>query len=422
LLADADVPVAISTSRTSRWRARWAVVLVAACALAVPAALGSGARAATGPDPVLATSTTVAATDPVPLAATASPCHPASASGPCTIGPSQILVTAASGQTPTALEVKWVAEAAPAPNPSPSTTAVIATRCSSPAAGVTCWPWPVSLERSGLVLNGTYQVVACGAGSTTGTCSPDPSYNPATIEVAAPPTPPSSARATYNPAGITVTWTAPSSSFPQLVGYQITRSGHVIDSCSTVAGGPVSAPTCPSPLAFVDHPGPGSYTYTVSALGYGTTASPAALVRSAPATAAVVVPTPQETETSAPPQISQPSQETAIATGPVVSVAPTGATSQAPVTTTTLGASGVASPPTTTPSDQALPYTGTSKPSSQGVASGTPTENGPKNPDLDTWAALALALIILAVVAHLWYLRREVGAYRAQHRLRHGTR
>jgi hypothetical protein len=133
------------------------------------------------------------------------------------------------------------------------------------------------------------------------------------------------------------------------------------------------------------------------------------VVASVPAASTVDVPAPPSAPVTTPsggfgPLPSVPVLPTPYSIVPVPPSDPTPATSPS--------TPGTDAPTTTVPTSRTLPYkAGTSQVSAIGA-----TESGPKNPNLDAWAAVALGLLMLALALHAWYLRRELSSYNARHR------
>jgi hypothetical protein len=348
---------------------------------------------------------------------------------------------------------------AAAPGPQQLTVALPVSSGTCNGAGDDCtWPWPSLLEpaSTATVLNGTYQVVACGGSPVIGpACQSGSPYQAVGLAEGVAPTAPTAVKAAVSGTGVVaVSW--PLGPEADLAGYEVTAVGagqsRLVEAC-TLNGAP--APTadakavpCPSPLAVTDRPGTGSWTYDVTALRYGTDGTAATLVPSAP-TAAPASVTAAEVASGA---ASGPSGSALSASGagsapassgsdvsggsagsgggssagasgdgfalPAVPVLPTRAEStplaQAPVQATVP----VTSAPTTMAPDTgfspSLPFT--SAGSVQPVADASAAASGPAEPGpprgVGGWGAFAAGLLVLAVAAHLLYLRAAVARYR----------
>jgi hypothetical protein len=285
--------------------------------------------------------------------------------------------------------------------------------CTTTSGKTSCsWPWPTTLERNHAVLNGTYQLAACLSAPGTA-CLVSPLLAPTSIAIAAPPSTPAAAgvRAVGggDPAAV-VAWKA--NPEPDLAGYQVGRDGRVVWSC--VVGTPPSAPAvaCPSPPSMTDHPGVGVWDYSVTAERYGATgnalvASPAATI--APAGIGLTALT------------VAPGGELNVPRIPVLPGAIYGAKPNGPAAAGSSSAPAVAA---TTPQaspgpaaidpgySSALPYGGGSASTLPGTDSAALSEPGPTHPDVNTIATFALGALILALAAHLLYLRGRVVRHR----------
>jgi hypothetical protein len=78
---------------------------------------------------------------------------------------------------------------------------------------------------------------------------------------------------------VLVSWKPPASQPPDLAGYAVSRNGHPVYGCS-IDGLASSAPACPNPLSYMDHPGTGTFAYTVNAYRLGSDPSGSQLVGS----------------------------------------------------------------------------------------------------------------------------------------------
>jgi hypothetical protein len=336
--------------------------------------------------------------DPPGLAAAFVPCDAPAAGGPCQVDPTSIQVPAGT----LSVQLSWAPQgtARPAGNP------VIVT-CSKGAC-----PWPAAMTVGGRgpwILNGTYTVTSGSLKVTIGLAVPGPA--PANVRAAS-----------VDTGGVTVTWSAPSAPAPDAVGYQITRFGQPVYTCSTAGSAPVSTGPCPAPLVFHDSPGSGIWTYGVTTLRYGKDAAATDVVASAVAIASVDVPAGAGTFTTQLPAGGGPdlTAPTLPIEGSIVAVPPSTTVPSSP--TTARSTSSTTTPPQSsttiaaTPSPT-LPY----KPSGGQTSALGASETGPKNPNLDTWAAAALGLLALALLLQVWYLRRELSNYTARHRRRSGS-
>ena len=349
-------------------------------------------------------------TKPGALAAALDPCDAPQSGAPCTVDPTQIEV---AGTTPPAIEVAWVAEKGrPVGAPAPAQSSVVITKSTACGKNVSCWSWPFAFTVPGpakpWILNGTYQVTACTIGGTT-TCPAASTSTPASLGLAVPPAPPASFKTTYSAAnGVDVTWRPVVSPPPDMVGYEVTREGAGVYACRTGVSGPVPAPACPAKLAFHDDPQVGDWTYAVSSLRYGADALIAGVVPSAPLTSTVQVASAPTGPVTLSPGVPNGlpllpyygSQGSIEAVPPPATIPPV----TTPVATTT-------APSETGP--QGLQYG-----DNGGItgAEASAVETGPRNPNLDAWAALALGLLALALATHVWYIRRELRAFTAQRR------
>jgi hypothetical protein len=225
--------------------------------------------------------TTTAASSP-PTSPTTSPPSPylagfvpcGTGSGPCNATPEQVQVRYPAGTPPAAVEIDWVASGRAASAPAPrSTSATLAwpggADCGS---DLRCWHWPAGLTDGAFILNGTYRVVPC-ASYSGGTCGS--TFPPSDVALAVPSGPPTHVQARSSGSQVTLSWQPPSAVPPDLAGYQVTRNGRAVYSCSIAGLDAGTSVPCPGSLTVIDHPGPGTYTYAVSAvrLGAGTASS-----------------------------------------------------------------------------------------------------------------------------------------------------
>jgi hypothetical protein len=379
--------------------------------------LGSAAAAAAP-----TTTTTDPAALPVDVALV--PCAAPSPGGPCRVDPGKVQLTYSPEKDPAlmAIQLGWSsASGRPAPYSKPSTDLLVAAGQSGPScpppatapAGSTavCWAWPSTLtdpERgTAWILNGTYLATPCTAVSPAGACTPSKAYSPSNLPLAVPPAPPRSALATASFSGaVRLTWSAAASPEPDLIGYQVSRNGQVVYTCSTNAAGTA----CPATLGFYDQPAAGTWTYDVVALRFGANAAPADAVASSPATATV--------HTAAPTTSSGGPGPASLYLPPVPLIEPPGnAASFGPPPTTAATTATTGPGPTTTIQGQAsptLPYSAPTTPGQDSAALGSNArETGPKSSNLDSTAAIALGVLALALAAHVWYLRSEMGLFTA---------
>jgi hypothetical protein len=422
--------------------------------------LGSGtsqAAPAPGP-PVVSTGSSNLFT------AAAMPCSAPAGSTTCAAEPTSIeatwpfLNTGISG-----IEVTWMPAAtrpAAAPAPAQLTVALPVSAGTCNGAGDDCtWPWPTLLEpaSSTTVLNGTYQVVACGGSPIFGAaCQSGSPYQAVEVSEGVAPAAPTAVRATVSGVGVVaVTW--PLGPEADLAGYEVTASSggqsRLIGAC-TLSGAPApsadpSARACPSPLQATDAPAAGTWTYDVTALRYGTDGSAATLV-SSPATGVEAEVTAAEVAAGNAAGGPGGSGSTASAApgGTPAGAGAGGATGSGPAAATssggTTGAGGFVLPkapvlptrsqstplaqapadpteslgPTTTVAPDSgfaasLPFkaAGSDQPVAVAAAAAPPARLEPTH-GVSRWAAFAGGLLVLAVAAHLLYLRAAVARYR----------
>lgn len=366
------------------------------------------------------------------LEATFVPCG--STSGPCDAAPDQLEVTYPAGQAPAAVEITWLDGAsrpkgAPQPDssdeilsmagttscavPPPATT----TTTSGPVMDTACWDWPSGLRyQAQWILNGSYRVTACSSYQGTA-CTPSGAYQPALVALAVPPPPPGGVAAA--PAGrqVTVSWKAPAAPPPDLDGYTVIRNGRDIYTCTLFATGSDGNVACPQPLRFTDQPGAGSWVYRVESLRLGAGGQYPPVVASAPAGAAkpvLVSPPPSTTTTTsgaAGPPASGSGGSSARALLPPVPVIGALAGRYPGIAS---GAGSAALPGQGESGLSTGPVQNLSYPSLPAPAAGALTvrEAGPSGPDVVPAAMLAAALLILALAAHLLYLRTLADARR----------
>lgn len=409
----------------------WALVLVAAGVTVGLGASPSRARAATGspgaiciprctttttvPDTTTTVADTTTTMSPVdtsttsiapasPYTATFSPCQTGSASGPCNQTPQQVQVGYPPGTTPAAIEVNWVADGRSAAAPDPASTSVVLAWSDGSSCGANqqCWPWPSALADGAYVLNGSYQVVPCGAyssGACQSTFQPDP------VSLAVRPDPPASVSATSSASEVIIHWSPPGNQPPDLAGYALSRNGHDVYVCSTDDLGPGASVPCPSSLSVVDHPGDGRFAYAVRTLRLGVDTSSSNVVPSAARDAtggAVTVPGPGGGTSGG---------STGGSTGGSVPVASIVGSGSDHGSTVPVGASTTLPGPPAGTNQSAATHAG-SGPS--GLVADPPAKSAltlkvPSHTDVVPVAVLALGILALAVAAHFLYLRVELG-------------
>jgi hypothetical protein len=377
-------------------------------------ALGAALAAATGMLGAVWTAPAATAADPAQpaaapapaLAASPSPCSPHA--GACTAAPGQLAVTFPAGVPAgvDAVQLAWTTTGRPVGAPGPAQTSAVLTTasggCATPAgqSATTCsWPWPGGLEAAGVVLNGTYQVTACSTPPGGGACSPASSPGPSSFGVGVAPLPPGSVAAhatgTAPDAAVSVSWATGTA--PDLAGYRVARAGTVVFTCTLHGATSPGAGACPADPSFTDRaPGNGTASYQVTAYRFGPQGDLAAALASAPATATVALPA---AGASAP---LAPAPTLGAAATPTVTL-PAAAPGAAPVTP---------APPTTANTYGALPF-GTAPPAERAAA--VPLEPGSSSHGVGGIALVAAALLLLAVAAHLLYLRDRVARYQAAH-------
>lgn len=375
----------------------------AAVILTVPAFLFGtvAARAATGGAPA--------------ITVTPSPCNPRPAGGGCALAPQSLAVSfpfSASGTTAAlnGVDVIWATTGRPpaAPRPAMPVTflSLASGRCTTPAGAtpptVCTWPWPAGLEAagSGMVLNGTYTVAACSPPSGTPARSPDclpvASPAPADVVVSAPPGAPEgvrlSAASSSSTSPVAVTWTIGPE--PDLAAYTVSRNNQLVFACTLHGAAIAGAGPCgPSP-SYTDRPNAaGHITYQVVARRFGATGGTANDVASPPTTASLTL-GPPGTIGSLPPI-----QVLGVPASPTV-VVPN--TSSGPATTG----------PTTPSPDPGGPgqlpfgshaHVAVAAPGAAGAGRGSSGVGRP--------ALIAAGLLVLAVAAHLLYLKGAVARY-----------
>ena len=304
--------------------------------------------------------------------------------------------------------------------PAPDATSVIlswsdGTDCRT---DVRCWGWPTRLTSASYVLNGTYQVVPCGTYDGT---SCGQTFQTQNVQLAVRPGAPVSLSATSSAREVTVHWSPPTAQPPDLAGYSLSRNDRAVYNCSVNGLGPYASVPCPSALTVADHPGDGTYTYSVSTLRLGVDSASSSLLASAATSASngpVTVP-------GAAPGSG--------GTGPTGG---TGGTGGGPGFTSTPVIGGTGTPGSggsaVTPVPGAGAVVGTG---ADPVAAPAPAQNlhypssdnpvvgrssalalkvAPVRTDVAPVAVLALGLLILAIAAHFLYLRVEMGVVQAR--------
>lgn len=394
--------------RHPRWRPAGAVAWGAAALRVLAGAAGVAGVAATAGIAVVAgiglVAGPAAAAPGRPFSVIAAPCNAAGSAGACTADPTGLVASWPPGAPVVGVVVSWLGADRPAGAPAPSSAAETlldgSATCADSAAGTTCsWGWPggLRLPAGGQLLNGTYQVAPCGAGAAppvgggpASGCAPVSGLDPVVVTVSVVPA---------APAGVTVTgsgsatlhWTP--SPEADLAGYRVARDGVGIWVCSA-NGAPGTTVVCPADPGMTDSPPAGRHTYSVEALRYGPTAG--ALLSSAPSTVAVTV----STAGAALPAVPY--------SGPVPTL-PAGRPAQPAAPTTTIAADpGYQS---TLPYGSPPPSDATSLPalrSNGALARATSPPAAPSSGQRDHLALFAAGMLLLAVAAHVIYLRSEV--------------
>ena len=369
------------------------------------------------------------ASSPAPLTVALSPCSADSATSGCRFDPAQVQVDIPTNRSVPAVELSWLGAGRPASAPSPASTQVVLVvnsnlagnaSCRNPAPPPTgftlaCWNWPGSLDYvSGgfpWILNGSYQVTACSATSSSSPCTASDAFNPAVAEIAVRPAAPSQLSGSQADGAVTLTWKAGTE--PDLVGYTVSRNNQAVYTCSTDGAGPGAGTPCANPPSFHDQPGPGTWNYTVTALRFGTDASAADVVSSSPAYSTVPVPAPP-----------------ANPAGGAGGYAPGGASTRAflpplpavgelrPVGVSASGGFAATAVPSLADTEDsggkvsgsaaALPYNNDNPALGGSLASGSRIARQKPGDSLDATAELALGVIALALAVHVWYLRGQL--------------
>ncbi|MGH9076618.1 MAG: hypothetical protein ACRDY0_04075 [Acidimicrobiales bacterium] len=357
------------------------------------------------------------------ITATAHPCTAIIAGGPCTLTPAWILATW-RGPIVATLTLSWLPSAArpaAAPVPPQLSTALATSApgaCTNLVGQVTCsWPWPPELELASTVLNGTYQLAA--PPDHPGDPAP---LVPAIVAVSAPPASPAQVAVTADGTGaVTVSWSQNREA--DLAGYRVERNSVPVWSCALGA-----LPRCPLPLAYSEAPGPGAWTYRVVADRYGFSSAPVDSAPAGPAPlvlGAVAPPTSPAARSGGTlqipvaPVLPAPASQAGGGGSPTPHVAlPT-----APVDPGTSSAGATSPPAPTVPGfSPTLPYQVPSRVASPQTLPGADVagsggmvstrEPGPSGAAPGAMASVALGALVLALAAHLLYLRSRVSVER----------
>lgn len=360
------------------------------------------------------------------------PCDPASNSSACTSEPRQLEVTYPSSKPPAQVEFSWVADQSrPAGAPEPGQTSVVlsvgqAATCdgaAAPSQGTSqaCWAWPAAIEDHNAVLNGSYQVTPCVSyDGSSATCPAPAGAQPAFVSLAAPPAPPRNVNATVSGQTVTVKWMPSSNPEPDLAGYAVTRNGQLAFSCNLFHSGQGGDQPCPNPLQAKDQPGGGWWIYQVSAVRLGSGSGSSSVVASdssqGKATPVFVTGKPKPHPASPgggsldlpPVPIVGAFQSLFTSTGSPAGTAAAPASAGAPFA----GEAGV--PPDVSPV-QNLNYPGSGDDPVVGAKSrDLALKISGSAPDVVPAGLAALALLILAIAAHLVYLRVQIGIIQAR--------
>lgn len=335
-------------------------------------------------------------------AVTPVPCSPRG-DGACTVSPAKLVVNLPPGTN--GVNVTWATKGRPPSIPAQSSVFLNKTDANAncPSGGTTCtWPWPGGLEAATVVLNGTYQLTPCLT-LNVGCGAP---FLP-NVGIAAPPAPPGNVRATAaSSSSVTVNWAAGLE--PDLAGYSVIRNGTVVFTCS-LHGAPLphSVP-CASQLSYTDHPGTGgAVTYGVVANRYGIDGDVAHDVNSTPAVASLNL-----AGSSGGGGIS------GLPPIPVIGIPSVPLPMAPPSTAAGAGAAGAGSVPggpttTVAPGSGGLEYGAQNRPGALGPVRGI--EPGHVTTSVSGLALIATGLLVLALAAHLLYLRGAVARYQMAH-------
>ena len=398
---------------TSR-RARAGFGLLAGLALVVSAGtLGMAAVAAgAAPGPPNAVTSTTAPGPPKAGATTGAapsfsvaptPCSPRS-DGACTVAPAKVAVTVPSGTT--GVSVAWTTTGRPT-----GTGPAHATTYLAPAAGgcpslstatITCtWPWPTALEAPGssVVLNGSYAVQPCSGTAAAPACPSAPGPN--NLLIAAPPAPPGGAHASGSATSVTVTWAAGPE--PDLAGYALTRNDTVVFTCGVHGASLPGSVPCGSSLAHTDNPGSGgAVTYGIVAKRFGVDSNPDNYLSSQPAVVSISLGVGSSSIGALPPI-------------PVIGtpnvVLPGGPSSTSAGAGIGAGAGSASAPTTVDPGGGGLEY-GQGHTAALGPVGDAQSGH---STSVSRLALIAAGLLVLALAAHLLYLRGAVARYQMAH-------
>lgn len=372
-------------------RARMAFGLLAGVALAPStSALGAAGRTAAAPSAV---------------GLKPAPCSPRG-DGVCTVSPKTLAVTFPTGTAGVSgVSVAWTTAGRPSTTAGPAQASVFldvtkgGCQPASGAAPATCsWAWPSGLEATGstLVLNGTYQVTPCTS-APPASCVAPASVGPAGLGIAAPPAPPGGVRASGPASAVTVTW-APGVE-PDLAGYAVIRNDAVVFICSLHGASLPGSVPCGPGLAFTDIPGTGGVVrYAVVAKRLGVDSNPDHDLTSVPAVTSINLGS---------------ASVGGLPPAPLIGT-PTSPTPGAPPNTAAGAGAGQGVAPTTTvdPGSGGLEYGPKGSAGALGALHGTESGHGTNVHGL---ALIAVGLLVLALAAHLLYLRGAVGRYQRAH-------
>ncbi|MCU4187428.1 hypothetical protein K6U06_23925 [Acidiferrimicrobium sp. IK] len=384
------------------------------------------ARAATTPATTASDSSSLpsAPTSPTPSASadtallvTPNPCGAPTAASGCTTDPTSLAASWPSADSVGGVTVAWQGQGRPAAAPAPAdpdqALSVSKGTCTVTPSGptTTCtWEWPAGLRHpsGGQLLNGSYLVTACSNDPTSANGTGSPSctaaagLSSATVAVGVVPAAPSGVAAS-GASRVTVNWNATSD--PDLAGYRVTRDGTLIWTCA--ADGAGGAGPCPASPSVADTPAAGHHTYGVTALAFGP--SPSAPLLVSPVAAAAIVVAPVSAAAAGGGGGGGGGGGAQIALGPVPYVGPavTVPAARAPSSPVT------SAPPAPADSGFAptLPYNTSRAPAVPlAVSPRSPGEagTGTSSASVRRAALFALGMLILAIAAHLVFLRSEM--------------
>lgn len=356
------------------------------------------------------TSTTTVATPTTvpdsPYSVGFQPCGGADAAGPCTLEPTRVVV-GYTGNPPGSVQLAWKPDGRPSSAPQPTASSVTMQWQDGTACGSAqrCFPWPTQVTDGGVILNGSYQLVVCDSQG----CK-----SPVGIGLAAPPAAPTRVQARASGPSVTVSWLPPPAAPPDLIGYSVLRGDRPIYSCSVDGLGPSAAVRCPPSLAVADRPGNGSFTYSVTAQRLGSAANGQDVVSSAPAGAAGPVTVPgQATATGA--QGAGPGAS--FSASPLIGGAGAAVTPGAPVSLApagqAAGGSGASPEPGESAAPQNLQYPSDDPVVGKSAMAVNVGEHAAKT-DVVPLGVLAIGFLILAVAAHVLYLREQLSVIQAR--------